>query len=144
MEEVEQICSRIMIMDGGRVLAQGANDQLKRLVSVGEKIVVELVGASPSRGRAAANTVGELAHVLSCEFVDGELHVACEASEHNLTDVLGALRAARVRVGACIPTRPRSTTCSWKSPAASCATRGRLWARFSFTLCGCLCGSATS
>ena len=32
MEEVEQICSRIMIMDGGRVLAQGTNDELKRMI----------------------------------------------------------------------------------------------------------------
>ena len=99
MEEVEQACSRIMIMDGGRILAQGTNDQLKRMVSVGEKIVVELLGASDSRGRAAASTVRELPHVLSCEFRDGELSIACEASERNLMDVLGALRAARVQVG---------------------------------------------
>ncbi len=99
MEEVEQICSRIMVMDGGRVLAQGTNDQLKRMISLGEKIVVELVGASVSRGRAAASTVRELPHVLSCEFSDGELKVACEASERNLMDVLGALGTARMQVG---------------------------------------------
>ena len=34
MEEVEQICSRIMIMDGGRVLAQGTNDELKRMIQM--------------------------------------------------------------------------------------------------------------
>ena len=99
MEEVEQICSRIMIMDGGRVLAEGTNDQLKRMISVDEKIVVELVGASASRGRAASMTVRELPHVISCEFSDGELRVACEASERNLMDVLGALSSARVSVG---------------------------------------------
>ena len=99
MEEVEQICSRIMIMDGGRILAQGTNDQLKRMISVGEKIVVELLGVPDSRGRAAASTVRELPHVISSEFSDGELRVACEASEHNLMDVLEALRVARVQVG---------------------------------------------
>lgn len=99
MEEVEQICSRIMIMDGGRILAEGTNDQLKRMISVGEKIVAELPGISASRGRAAASTVRELPHVLSCDFRDGELKVACEASEHNLMDVLGALGSARVPVG---------------------------------------------
>ena len=99
MEEVEQICPRIMIMDGGRILAQGTNDQLKRMISVGEKIVVELLGVPDSRGRAAASTVRELPHVISSEFSDGELRVACEASEHNLMDVLEALRIARVQVG---------------------------------------------
>lgn len=44
MEEVEQICSRIMIMDGGRVLAQGTNDELKRMIQMGERVTVE-VGA---------------------------------------------------------------------------------------------------
>lgn len=99
MEEVEQICSRIMIMDGGRILAQGTNDQLKRMISVGEKIVVELPGVSDSRGKAAASTVRELPSVIESVFADGEIRVSCEASEHNLMDVLGALGAARVRVG---------------------------------------------
>ena len=60
MEEVEQICSRIMIMDGGRVLAQGTNDELKRMIQMGEKIVIE-VGEVPSAALAAV--VG-LPHVL--------------------------------------------------------------------------------
>lgn len=38
MEEVEQICSRIMIMDGGKILALGTADELKRGIAVGEKI----------------------------------------------------------------------------------------------------------
>lgn len=37
--EVEQICSRIMIMDGGKILALGTADELKRGIAVGEKIV---------------------------------------------------------------------------------------------------------
>ena len=45
MEEVEQICSRIMIMDGGKILALGTADELKRGIAVGEKIVIELPGA---------------------------------------------------------------------------------------------------
>ena len=88
MEEVEQICSRIMIMDGGKILALGTADELKRGIAVGEKIVI-----------AAAQTVGALPHVLSCEFANGELHAACEASERNLLDVLGALKSSRVAVG---------------------------------------------
>lgn len=41
MEEVEQICSRIMILDNGRVIATGTKNELKDLISLGEKITVE-------------------------------------------------------------------------------------------------------
>ena len=37
MEEVEQICSRIMILDKGRSVAAGTNEALKAMIDVGEK-----------------------------------------------------------------------------------------------------------
>ena len=42
MEEVEQICSRIMIMDRGESLAAGTKDDLVRMVSTGEKVEIEV------------------------------------------------------------------------------------------------------
>lgn len=95
MEEVEQICSRIMIMDGGRVLAQGTNDELKRMIQMGEKIVIE-VGEVPS---AALGAVASLPHVLDLSATAGQLTFSCEASPHNLTDILDALRSHDVPLG---------------------------------------------
>lgn len=95
MEEVEQICSRIMIMDGGRVLAQGTNDELKRMIQMGEKIVIE-VGEVPS---AALGAVASLPHVLDLSATAGQLTFSCEASPHNLTDILDALRSHDVALG---------------------------------------------
>ena len=95
MEEVEQICSRIMIMDGGRVLAQGTNDELKRMIQMGERVTVEV-------GAVEAATVERLRaheHVLSVELSGGELVCTCEASPHNLVDILDTLRAADVALG---------------------------------------------
>ena len=42
MEEVEDICTRIMIMDAGRALATGTNDELKAMIGTGERIRVEV------------------------------------------------------------------------------------------------------
>lgn len=42
MEEVEQICSRIIIMDSGKVVAEGSKEELKRLIQVKEKIKFEM------------------------------------------------------------------------------------------------------
>lgn len=122
MEEVEQICDRVMIMDHGRALAQGTTDELKRSIRTGERIVVELEvpgaarghaeGAVASRGHAGEpenaasalparelDRLRALPHVLDVSLAGNLLTVSCEASEHNLTDVLAALRAGKARLG---------------------------------------------
>ncbi len=95
MEEVEQICGRIMICDRGRAVAQGTADELKRMISLGEKITAE-VGELPE---GTLERLCGLSHVLSADHADGMLHLACEASAHNLTDALSVLTAAGVRLG---------------------------------------------
>ena len=35
MEEVEQICSRIMIIDKGRIIAEGTKEELKSMINIG-------------------------------------------------------------------------------------------------------------
>ena len=37
MEEVEEICTRIMIMDHGRALATGTNTELKAMIGAGKR-----------------------------------------------------------------------------------------------------------
>lgn len=69
MEEVEQICSRIMIMDGDRTLAEGTNDELKRMISMGEKVVIE---AAELADDVLASVRG-LPHVLSASYAAGAL-----------------------------------------------------------------------
>ena len=112
MEEVEQICDRVMIMDHGRALAQGTPDELKRSIRTGERIAIELEGPSGPRARPDSRTsdgdalptrelerLRALPHVLDVSLADNLLTVSCEASEHNLTDVLASLRAGNARLG---------------------------------------------
>ena len=42
MEEVEQLCNRIVIIDKGEVIASGTKEHLKSLISVKEKITIEV------------------------------------------------------------------------------------------------------
>lgn len=41
MEEAELLCDRIIIIDKGKIIAQGTVDELKKLINIDEKIIVE-------------------------------------------------------------------------------------------------------
>ena len=103
MEEVEQICGRVMIMDAGRPLAQGTVDELKAMIDTGEKIVVE----APGLPSAALEAVRGLPNVVRASYAGGELRVACASGARNLMDVLtvlGGFDATLGRVYAAPPT----------------------------------------
>lgn len=46
MEEVEQICTNIVIMDHGEVIAEGDKESLKRMINTGERITIEIPNLS--------------------------------------------------------------------------------------------------
>ena len=89
MEEVEEICTRIMIMDHGRALATGTNAELKAMIGTGEKIQVEVAElAETTLARLEA-----LPHVQRVLYRDGTLEAACANGTHNVSDVLAVLQA---------------------------------------------------
>ncbi len=94
MEEVEEICTRIMIMDKGRTLACGTNDELKAIVAAGEKIVIEA-----DVSEAALISIGNLEHVKRVDFDAGRLEIICNNGEHNVADVLAELAKAKITPG---------------------------------------------
>lgn len=95
MEEVEDICTRIMIMDAGRALATGTNDELKAMIGTGERIRVEVDACDD----AALAAVRALPCVLGASFDGTMLEADCGNGAHNVADVLGALAALGVATG---------------------------------------------
>ena len=95
MEEVEQICSRIAIMDKGKIIASGTRDQLKSTIRAGEKITAEILSPHPSLAEDAAR----LPHVVSAEFIDSLLVVKSEQKHNNLTALLDLFREKDIAYG---------------------------------------------
>jgi ABC-2 type transport system ATP-binding protein len=95
MEEVEQICSRIAIMDRGRVIALGTNAELKNMAGAGEKITVEVFSAD--RGFLAG--LREMPSVISAECANGTLLVKSARGGNSLLGVLDHLKSRGVAFG---------------------------------------------
>lgn len=95
MEEVEEICSRIMIMDKGRALATGTNTQLKVMTGIGERMELD-VAKLPE---AALIKVEGLDCVQRAEYDGRTLRVVCNSGKHNVADVLEALSLFEVHPG---------------------------------------------
>ena len=95
MEEVEQICTRIAIMDKGRKVAEGTKDELKRMIKNTETITIEILEL-PEK---IMNEISGLPHVYSAEHKDGKLSVYCSGGKHNLTRVLDVLQKNELGFG---------------------------------------------
>lgn len=88
MEEVEQICTRIAIMDHGRVIASGSKEELKQMIKTGETITIEAVALNGEQLGAIRN----LPHVFDVGYEEQTLTVRCMGAKHNLIRILSYLQ----------------------------------------------------
>jgi len=95
MEEAEQLCRRVAIMDHGKILALGTPDQLKRGVGADTIVTVKATGDPEALSEALQRGLVE---VTRTRTVDGgvELHVA--GGERLLPRVVGAAEAGGFEV----------------------------------------------
>ena len=95
MEEVEQICSRIAIVDKGKNLALGTKDELKKLIKKREIITIDILDISSSD----IAEIKKLPHVYEVEFANHQLTILCDGGKHNLIRVLDFLQQKEYSFG---------------------------------------------
>lgn len=95
MEEVEQICTRIAIIDKGKNVAIGTKDELKKMIRNTETISIEIF----SPDQEIKNKIDALEHVYETYFKDGKLVIKCSGGRHNLVKVLGILSENEIPFG---------------------------------------------
>lgn len=95
MEEVEQICTRIAIMDHGRSIAEGTKEELKSMIKTGETVTIEAV----ILGGNDLAELKELPHVFDIQYEDQKLVVRCTKAKHNLIRILKFLQDREIPFG---------------------------------------------
>lgn len=87
MEEVEQICTRIAIIDHGRCVAMGTKEELKKMIKTGETVTIENVSVQPEN----IADMKELPHVFNLKYEDETVTVQYSGGKHNLIRILSYL-----------------------------------------------------
>lgn len=93
MEEIEIICDRIMILDKGKIIAQGTKEELKNLVQIDEKVTVELKHELPEDVLQEIQS-WEIVHTLSLK--DNVLEVQFKQGNYHLSKLVIFLKEKRI------------------------------------------------
>jgi len=84
MEEVERLCSRVCIMDAGRVIADGSVEDLTRSVVFEETVTVEVKDPAPS----LADGIRKIQGVSHCEVDRRSFTITSVSGSQNLARIL--------------------------------------------------------
>ncbi|MBQ1458455.1 MULTISPECIES: ABC transporter ATP-binding protein [Butyrivibrio] len=95
MEEVEELCTRVVIMDHGRNVASGTSQELKSSLISRETIRVGL----PDRSDKIIGDIKEINHVYKVKEDGDDLVIKCDGGEHNLVHILGYLTDNHIPFG---------------------------------------------
>ena len=95
MEEVEQICTRIAIMDKGKNLAIGTKEELKQMIKKSEIISVDILDIAEED----INAIRKLPHVYDVVWANHQSQVLCSGGKHNLIRVLDYLQSRDLSFG---------------------------------------------
>ena len=95
MEEVEQICTRIAIIDHGQVLATGTTEELKKMIKTGETITIEAIALDEE----LLTDIRTLPHVFDVIYDNQVLKIRLSGAKHNLVRILNYLQERDISFG---------------------------------------------
>ncbi len=95
MEEVEEICTRIAIMDKGKIIAAGTNEELKGMINSGEKLTVEIFKIHNN----ILEDIKNLPNIVSAEYNGNLLVVKSSRGKNNLVALMDYLKSKNITVG---------------------------------------------
>ncbi len=102
MEEVELLCDRVIILDKGKILAAGTNEELKELANIEEKISVEVNNLEDKY----INKIKELKNVCEVSYTGNILLITYKKGKNNIMKVMEYLKKENIVYNKIFSERP--------------------------------------
>ena len=98
MEEVENICDRIIILDKGKIIASGTCDELKKLTKIEEKITIEIKNLESDK----LDELKKDKNILELK----ELFITYKKGKNNLENLINYLKENKINYSSIYSERP--------------------------------------
>ena len=102
MEEVEILCDRIIILDKGKIIAEGTTEELKEYANIDEKITVEVNNIMDK----VLDTIKKLKYVHEVKLEENILIVTYKKGKNNLGELIDCLKSNKVVYNKIFSERP--------------------------------------
>ena len=102
MEEVEMLCDRIIILDKGKIIAQGTSDELKGLANIEEKITVEINDIDDK----LLDEINNFKNVCDVSVNINGLQITYKKGKNNLGELMEYLKNKKVTYNKIFSERP--------------------------------------
>lgn len=102
MEEVEILCDRIIILDKGKIIAQGTSDELKKMANIEEKITVEVNNIKSD----LINDIKEFNTVDDVFISENVLHIVYKKGKNNLGELIDYFKEHKISYNSIFSERP--------------------------------------
>ena len=102
MEEVEILCDRVIILDKGKIIASGTNDELKELANIEEKVSVEIMQLDEKH----IEEIKTLKNVDEVTYNSNILVVTYKKGKNNLMDLIDYLKKESIKYSKIYSERP--------------------------------------
>ncbi len=96
MDEIEQLCTDIAIMDKGKIIARGTKEEIKGMIGIEEKIEIHFAGCKDED--ELIQTLKSLSAVKDVYCQEETLYVVSKKGKYCLAKVLGVLEEKNIRV----------------------------------------------
>lgn len=102
MEEVEILCDRVIILDKGKIIASGTNDELKELANIEEKVSMEIIELN----KKTLEEIKLFKNVDEVTYNNNILLVTYKKGKNNLVELMDYLKKKKVEYNKIFSERP--------------------------------------
>ncbi len=102
MEEVEILCDRIIILDKGKIIAEGTSDELKKMTNIEEKITVEVNNLDSK----ILEDIEKFKTVDEVNYTNNILLIKYKKGKNNLGNLIDYLKDNKVKYNKIFSERP--------------------------------------